>query len=419
MSTYEPIKDLCRAARAASSILAKASPAAKNRFLELAAYGLEQAKSRLVAINEEELRLARTDGMDEWRLDRMRMTDSMIDALVRACLEIVEFPDPVGATETQWQRPNGLLVGRMRVPIGVIAMIYEARPAVTVEASSLAIKAGNAIILRGGKEVRQTNSALVTVLADALRAAGLPETCVQQAPAGGHEVVSELCRQGEYIDLMIPRGGEGLIRAVAKAAEMPVLMHYKGVCHAYIDADANLEQAVKIVENSKTQRPAVCNALECALVHREIAGRFLPMLAQQLAPYNVEFRADEGALPLLGPNAVAVRPQDLGHEFMSQVLVVLVVADMDAAIAHIEHYGSRHTDIICTENYGNAMRFLREVDASMVAVNASTRFNDGGQLGLGAEIGISTTKLHAYGPMGIKELTTTKYVVLGTGQIRD
>ncbi|MBD5642094.1 MAG: glutamate-5-semialdehyde dehydrogenase, partial [Desulfovibrio sp.] len=304
-------------------------------------------------------------------------------------------------------------------PIGVIAMIYEARPAVTVEAAILALKAGNAIILRGGREVSQTNGALVTILGDALAIAGLPRACAQQAPPGGHEVVEELCRQGKYIDLMIPRGGESLIRAVVKAAEMPVLMHYKGVCHAYIDADANLEQAVRIVENSKTQRPAVCNALECVLVHRDVAGRFLPMLARQLAPYHVEFRADAAAMPLLGPGAVPVRPDDLGREFMSQILVALVVPDMDAAIRHIDQYGSRHTDIICTENYGNAMRFLREVDASMVAVNASTRFNDGGQLGLGAEIGISTTKLHAYGPMGLRELTTTKYVVLGSGQVRE
>lgn len=415
----DQIRKICRASKAAATVLGKASPALKNRFLELAAFGLEKAKSSLVSINEAELQLARDEGMDEWRLDRMRLTGSMVEALVKACYEVVEFPDPVGATETQWQRPNGLLVGKMRVPIGVIAMIYEARPAVTIEAAILALKAGNAIILRGGKEVRQTNAALVAVLEDALRVAGLPESCVAQAPQGGHEVVETLCHQGEYIDLMIPRGGEGLIRAVAKAAEMPVLMHYKGVCHAFIDAGADPGQAVKIVENSKTQRPAVCNALECVLVHRDIAGKFLPLLARQLAPHEVEFRADEAALPLLGPAAVPVRPDDLGREFMSQILVVLVVPDMDAAISHIDQYGSRHTDIICTENYGNAMRFLREVDASMVAVNASTRFNDGGQLGLGAEIGISTTKLHAYGPMGIKELTTTKYVVLGNGQVRD
>lgn len=356
--------------------------------------------------------------MDAWRLDRMRLGAATLDGLIKSCLEVAAQPDPIGATETQWQRPNGLLVGRMRVPLGVIAMIYEARPAVTVEAAILAIKAGNAIILRGASDVFRTNAALGAVMAEALRSAGLPVECASQV-AGSHDVVQELCRQGEYIDLMIPRGGEALIRTVAKAAEMPVLMHYKGVCHAYVDLDADLEKAATIVENSKTQRPAVCNALECLLVNREIAGRFLPMLAQKLAPHNVEFRADPASLPLLGPNARPLQAEDLGQEFMSQILAVVIVPDMDAAIRHIDKYGSRHTDIICTENYSNAMRFLREVDASMVAVNASTRFNDGGQLGLGAEIGISTTKLHAYGPMGVRELTTTKYVVLGEGQVRE
>lgn len=418
MELISQIEKLAAASRAAAFVLAKVAPEVKNRFLLQTALDLGRAKSWLVEINEKECQKARAEGMDEWRLDRMRLTPEMIDGLIHSCEEVAAFPDPIGALDSQWQRPNGILVGKMRVPIGVIAIIYEARPAVTIEAAILAIKAGNAIILRGGREVRETNLALTDILKAALEAAGLPEACASLVADGDHAVVEILCKMEKYIDLMIPRGGEGLIHAVANAAVMPVLMHYKGVCHAYIDESANLEKALLIVENSKTQRPAACNSLECLLVHRDIAARFLPMLAQGLIRHNVEFRADEASLPLLGPSARALRTEDLGQEFMSQILVVLVVADMEAAIQHIQKYGSRHTDIICTENYSNAMRFLREVDASMVAVNASTRFNDGGQLGLGAEIGISTTKLHAYGPMGINELTTTKFVVMGEGQIR-
>lgn len=418
MTAVSEIEGLCAASRKAATGLARSSGSARNRFLELTAYGLEQAAPELLSINGSERDAALASGMDEWRLDRMKLAQATIDGLVKSCLEIAAMPDPLGATESQWKRPNGLLVGRMRIPLGVIAMIYEARPAVTIEAAILAIKAGNAIILRGGREVARTNAALAAIMSEALAQAGLPRDCAL-AVSGGHEIVDALCRQGEFIDLMIPRGGEKLIRAVSSAAQMPVLMHYKGVCHAYIDASANLEQALAIVENSKTQRPAVCNALECLLVHRDIAPAFLPLLAERLAPHKVEFRADTEAAPMLGQYASPLQASDLGCEFMAQILAVVVVPDMDAAIRHIDKYGSRHTDIICTQNYDNAMRFLREVDASMVAVNAATRFNDGGQLGLGAEIGISTTKLHAYGPMGLKELTTTKYVVMGSGQVRD
>lgn len=411
------IEEMARAARSAARRMAAAGPEAKNEFLKQTAAAISAGKNGLLAANQADIDRALKQGMDEWRIDRLRLTDASLDALARACLEVAAMPDPVGATESQWQRPNGLLVGKMRIPIGVIAMIYEARPGVTIEAAILALKAGNAILLRGGSESRGSNEALAEILARSLASAGLPAAAAQLVQ-GGHAEVRELCSLDEYIDLMIPRGGEGLIRAVAESATMPVLMHYKGVCHAYVDKGADVEQALAIVENSKTQRPAVCNALECLLVHRDEAARFLPLLAQRLAPWRVRFRADAAALPLLGPDAEPIKDDDLGREFMGQILAVVVVPDMDAALEHIARHGSRHTEVICTRDYGRAMRFLREADASMVAVNASTRFNDGGQLGLGAEIGISTTKLHAYGPMGVKELTATKFVVLGSGQIR-
>lgn len=414
----EEILETGRHARSASQLLSCAAPDAKNRFLELVAWLLRKERDNILAVNKQDCDQAAEKGMDKWRMDRLKLTPEAIEGMASSALDVAAIADPTGVTETQWQRPNGLLVGRMRIPIGVVAMIYEARPGVTIEAAILAIKAGNAIILRGGSEAWRSNNILTSILSAALEQSGLPPHAAQQAPGKTRETVEELCRLDEYIDLMIPRGGEGLIRSVCEMARMPVLMHYKGVCHAYIDKGADAEQAVAIVENSKMSRPGVCNALECLLVHKDEASVFLPLLAQRMADTELVFRADSGALPLLGPKASPIAPEDLGREFLGPVLAVCLVDDMEAAIAHIDRYGSRHTDIICTRDYDRAMHFLRRVDASMVAVNASTRFNDGGQLGLGAEIGISTTKLHAYGPMGIKELTTTKFVVLGNGQIR-
>lgn len=297
-------------------------------------------------------------------------------------------------------------------------MIYEARPNVTIDAAILCIKAGNAVILRGGSEALHSNTALAGLLQTALSDAGLPPQAAQLVGITDHAAVTALCKLDRYIDVIIPRGGEGLVRAVTEAATMPVLKHFKGVCHAFIDADADQDQALEIVFNAKVQRPGVCNALECLLVHKDAATNFLPLAAAKLGAAGVEFRASPEALPLLGPGAVLLQPEDLGQEFHALILAVLVVDDLDAALDHITRYGSNHTEIICTRDYGHAMRFLREADASMVAVNASSRFNDGGQLGLGAEIGISTSKLHAYGPMGVQELTTTKFVVLGQGQVR-
>lgn len=416
MRLADTIFQMAQAAKTASRQMAKASPSAKNLFLETLAASILEAQTDILKANHEDIAQAMANGLDAPRIDRLRLNAESCAALAKACRHVASLPDPVGATESQWQRPNGLLVGKMRIPLGVICMIYEARPGVTIDAAILALKAGNAIILRGGKEAAQSNALFTKLLSNALEQAGLPREAAQQTPPGEREAVTLLCQQDDYIDLMIPRGGEALVRAVADNARMPVLLHYKGVCHAYIDNGADLGQALEIVENSKTQRPGVCNALECLLVHKEEAARFLPLLAQRLT--DVEFRADQACLPLLGPNAKPLAADDLGKEFLAPVLAVVAVADMDAALEHIAQYGSKHTEIICTKDYGRAMRFLREADAAMVAVNASTRFNDGGELGLGAEIGISTTKLHAYGPMGVNELTTTKFVVLGTGQIR-
>lgn len=418
MDLKNEMRLLAERARKASLALAHANPMAKKQYLECLALLLCEREKEILAANSLDVSSARNAGLDTPRIDRLTLTSAIIAEMAEGCRQIAAMPDPVGAMETQWQRPNGLLVGKMRVPLGVIAMIYEARPNVAIDAAALCVKAGNAVILRGGKEAAHSSSYLASLLAEAARQAALPQYSAQLVENYDHAAVRELCRMDDLIDVVIPRGGENLIRAVCEAATVPVLKHYKGVCHIYVDESANLENALDIVENAKTQRPGVCNAVECLIVNSAIAARFLPMLAERLAPRHVEFRADGSSLPLLGPKARLLQPADLGMEFHALVLAVVTVDGLDQAIAHIDRYGSRHTEVICTENYGHAMRFLREVDASMVGVNASTRFNDGGQLGLGAEIGISTSKLHAYGPMGVNELTTTKFTVLGSGQIR-
>lgn len=415
----EAVRLAGRKAKEASRAMAAAGPKAKNDALETLARLLEERRDGLLAANAEDLEAARRAGMDAPRMDRLRLTPEILADMAGACRYVAQLPDPVGAMDSQWQRPNGLLVGRMRVPLGVVAMIYEARPNVTVDASILCLKAGNAVILRGGSEAVHSNVALAGLLHEALASSGLPGGAVQFIDITSHDAVSELCRLDEYVDVLIPRGGEALVRAVTGQATMPVLKHYMGVCHAFIDENADLEEAVRIVRNGKVQRPGVCNALECLLVHENVAEAFLPLVAESLGRAGVEFRADARSLPLLGETAVPQKAEDLGHEFHDLVLAVRVVRDMDEALEHIAAYGSHHTEIICTRDHGRAMRFLREADASMVAVNASTRFNDGGQLGLGAEIGISTSKLHAYGPMGVQELTTTKFVVFGQGQVRE
>ncbi len=409
------IRDIGKNAREASRILAAVQPAVKVQALETLACLLESNSAKILKANAQDMEQARAANMDEARLGRLFMTEKTIHEMATACRFVAAQSDPVGAIEEEWQQPNGILVGKMRVPLGVVAMVYEARPNVTIDAAIICLKAGNAVILRGGSEAFASNQILAAFLQEALTSAGLPAEAAQVLPVTDRAAVQELCKLDEYIDVMIPRGGEELVRTVTAQATMPVLKHYKGVCHAFVDESADIPMALDIVRNAKVQRPGVCNALECLLVHEKLAPTFLPQLEAFLP--EVELRACSASLPYL-QHAVPLQASDKGQEFHSLILAVLLVPSLDAALNHIAKYGSHHTEIICTNNLANSQSFLREADASMVAVNASTRFNDGGQLGLGAEIGISTSKLHAYGPMGVKELTTTKFVVTGKGHTR-
>ena len=419
MNIQEEMQALAQRASLASRKMRSISPKAKIDFLQILSDLIIERTSKILEINSKDIEKAKKDGLDAPRIDRLTLTEKILKEMAAACLHVAQLPDPIGATVEQWQRPNGLLVGKMRVPLGVIAMIYEARPNVTIDAAILCLKAGNAVILRGGREAFNSNVYLADLLRESLEKAGIPMDAVQLVTNLDHLAVTELCKLDKYIDVMIPRGGESLVRAVTEASTMPVLKHFMGVCHVYVDEEADLSIATNIIYNGKVQRPGVCNALECILVHSKCIDKLLPEIAKKLGEAGVEFRACERSLPLLGKYAVAQKPEDLGMEFHDLILAVKVVDNMDEALDHIAKYGSNHTDVICTNNHAKAMRFLREVDASMVGVNASTRFNDGGQLGLGAEIGISTSKIHAYGPMGVTELTGTKFVVFGQGQVRE
>ena len=330
---------------------------------------------------------------------------------------MVALSDPVGKITSMWRRPNGLLVGKMRIPLGVIGIIYESRPNVTADAAALCLKSGNAVILRGGSEAIHSNLAIARVLQDALQKTGIPEAAVQVIPMTDREAVYEMLQLEEYIDLIIPRGGEDLIRAVVNQSKIPVIKHYKGVCHVFVDDTADLEMAANICLNAKVQRPGVCNAMETLLVHQKVAGRFLPVMAEKYRQAGVVLRGCAKTQAIVR-GIEAATEDDWYREYLDLILSVRVVRDMDEAIAHIEQYGSLHTESIVTESYERAQRFLNEVNSSTVLVNASTRFSDGFELGLGAEIGISTTKLHAFGPMGLEELTTTKFIIYGNGQVR-
>lgn len=418
MDMNRDMRSLAEAARQAARGMAKAGGAAKNEALLTLAGLLDARREDIFAANRKDVEQARQAGLDEPKIDRLTITDKVVNSMVQACREVAAQDDPVGAIETMWQRPNGLLVGRMRIPLGVICMIYESRPNVTVDAAILCLKAGNAVILRGGSEAFHSNTLLAAMLGEALAKAGLPSAAATLVPTTERAAVSALLTMDDLIDVVIPRGGEGLIRAVVEQATMPVLKHYKGVCHAYVDEFADLDMALDIVFNGKCQRPGVCNALEGLLVHAAVAGGFLPRVAERLGNAGVEFRACPRALPHLGPRAVPATESDWGFEFHDLVMAVKVVDSQDEAQEHIARHGSNHTEVIVSRDHERIMRFLREVDASMVGANASSRFNDGGELGLGAEIGISTSKLHAYGPMGARELTSSKFVVFGKGQVR-
>jgi len=411
------IAAMAQAARRAAAEIARADAATKARALERLADALLQRKPQIQAENEKDLAAARAAGLAPSLIDRLALSDAVFASMARGLREVARWPDPVGRLGPETLRPNGLRVRRMRIPLGVIGIIYESRPNVTVDAAGLCLKAGNAVILRGGSEALNSNRALAAVIAEALAASGLPPEAVQVVPTRERAAVLALLKQEGAIDLIIPRGGEELIRFVVEHARIPILKHDRGVCHVYVDEGADLAQAEAICFNAKVQRPGVCNAMETLLVHEAEAPRFLPGMAQRFAAAHVELRGCPETLRWV-PGAVPATERDWGAEYLDLVLAVKVVADLEAAMAHIAAYGSHHTEAIVTRDPGRAQRFLREVDASVVLVNASTRFNDGGELGLGAEIGISTSKLHAYGPMGVDELTTSKFVVFGEGQVR-
>jgi glutamate-5-semialdehyde dehydrogenase len=418
MNLESLMRELAASARTSARTLATAPGRQRDKALTVLADMLLQSRQEIFEANALDLEAARAAGLDAARIERLRISDKGVESMAEACRYVAGLSDPVGEVDGMVKRPNGLLVGRMRIPLGVIAIIYESRPNVTIDAAILCLKAGNSVILRGGSEAHHSNQILGGLLRSALDAAGLPAGCVQMVPTTDRAAVKHLLALDEYIDVVIPRGGEGLIRAVVKDATMPVLKHYKGVCHIYVHRDADQEQALAIIENAKVQRPGVCNALECLLVHRDMAREFLPRLAAHLAPLGVTFKACPRSLPLLGQAAQPAAADDFGREFLSLTLAVKVVDSQTGAEDHIAAHGSGHSEAILTREHDRAMRFLRSVDASCVLINASTRFNDGGELGLGAEIGISTSKIHAYGPMGVKELTSLKYIVFGEGQVR-
>ena len=411
------IRGVAQAAKAASRIVAKAPAAQRQKALLAIADAIDAQAAQILAANATDVAGGRASALSPAMIDRLTLDEKRVAGLSRAVREVAAQEEILGRIEKTDARPNGLEISRVRIPLGVIAMIYEARPNVTTDAAALCLKAGNACILRGGREALESNRALLRAVQTGLAAAGLPKETVQLVPVMEREAIADLVKLDELIDLCIPRGGEGLIRFVAEHARVPVIKHYKGVCHVYVHSAANLDMALRIVENAKTQRPGVCNALETLLVDRAIAQTFIPSLVQRLAP-KVELRGDATVCELGGPSVKRASEDDWSAEYLDLVLAVRVVDGITSAIEHIEHYGSSHTESIVTDDRPTAEQFLRDVDSSTVLVNASTRFADGGELGLGAEIGISTTRLHAYGPMGAEGLTTTKFVVRGSGQIR-
>lgn len=417
MTIETTIVNMAKSARTAAAKMAGCGSNRKNAALIAMADEIESEASTIKEANQMDLARAKEMGLSPAMIDRLAVSDATIQSMAKGLREVAGLNDPVGTFGKTWRRPNGLEVTKMRIPIGVIGIIYESRPNVTIDAAGLCLKAGNAVILRGGSEALHSNQTLARIIAQVLGESGLPETAVQIVPVRDREAVNILLNQDEFIDLIIPRGGEGLIRFVVSHSTIPVLKHYKGVCHVYVDEGADPDMAEEICFNAKVQRPGVCNAMETLLVHRSIAQAFFPKMAERLVRAGVEIRGCPETCNIL-PQAKKAEEADWPEEYLDLILAVRVVEDMDQAVSHISTYGSKHTEAIVTRDYKRAKRFVREVDSSVVLVNASTRFNDGGELGLGAEIGISTSKLHAFGPMGVEELTTTKFVVFGDGQIR-
>lgn len=410
--------EMGKKAKAAAVVLATLSTPKKNKALLASADALLAAQAEILAANKADVDAALENGIKGAFIDRLTLTEARLADMADGLRQVAKLDDPVGEVLSMKTLDNGLVVGQKRVPMGVIGIIFEARPNVTADAFGLCLKAGSAVILRGGKEAFRTNQATVKALRSALAAEGLPEDCVQMVPDISRETANEMMRLNGYLDVLIPRGGAGLINSVVQNSTVPVIQTGVGNCHVYVDESADLEKAVKIVINAKTQRPGVCNACESLLVHEKIAEAFLPAIGKALQEKQVEIRGDEATQKLVD-GSVAATEEDWGTEYADYIISARVVKDMDEAIEHIRKYSTGHSEAIVTENYTNAQRFLNEVDAAAVYVNASTRFTDGGQFGFGAEIGISTQKLHARGPMGLKELTTMKYIIYGDGQIRE
>jgi glutamate-5-semialdehyde dehydrogenase len=411
------VSGIAQKAQNASRILAKLSSSPKDKALLSMSDGLLTEEDFIIEENKKDIEGSKAKGFSEAFLDRLTLTSSRIKSMAQGLKEIAALRDPVGEVIRMWRRPNGLLVGKIRIPLGVIGIIYESRPNVTADGAGLCIKSGNAVILRGGSESIRSNMAICAVLKDALKRNDLPEDSIQIIPVVDRAAILEMLKLEDYIDLIIPRGGEGLIRFVSENSRIPVIKHYKGVCHIFVDESADLDMAENICVNAKVQRPGVCNAMETLLVHENIAESFLPVIVKRFEESGVEVRGCVRTRGII-PSVKEAMEEDWYTEYLDLILSVKVVKNIDEAIWHIEKYGSMHTEAIITEDYRNSQRFLNGVNSSTVLVNASTRFSDGFELGLGAEIGISTSKLHAFGPMGVEELTTTKFIVYGNGQIR-
>ena len=418
MDVREYVLERAKAAKRASRVLATLSTDVKNRALNLMADAIEEKADLIKEENRKDLEAGEAKGLSKALLDRLLLNDKRIKAMAVGLREIAALPDPVGEVVRMWKRPNGLMIGKMRVPLGVVGIIYESRPNVTADAAGLCVKSGNAVLLRGGSEAINSNRVIVQILREACAKAGVPEDAVSFIDITDRSAVNEMLKLEDYIDLIVPRGGEGLIRFVAENSRIPVVYHYKGVCHTYVDKYADLKMAEEICFNAKVQRPGVCNAMETMLVHRDVAESFLPSMCERFREAGVEIRGCERTKKIV-PWVKEATEEDWYAEYLDLILAVKVVDSLEEAIDHINTYGSHHSDAIVTENYERGMRFLREVDSAAVYINASTRFTDGFEFGLGAEMGISTQKLHVRGPMGLEDLTCLKFVILGCGQIRE
>jgi len=414
----EQVLRIAQDVKQASFQLAKTSTSLKNKALRKMAENLAKGKGKILEANRKDLTNAKKKGLSKAMIDRLTLNEERIQKMADSIREVVKLPDPVGEIIRKWRRPNGLLIAKKRVPIGVIGIIYESRPNVTSEAASLCLKSGNAVILRGGSESFNSNKSIAQLLSQSLKEGGLPPAAIQFIPTTEREAVDYLLKLNDYINLIIPRGGEALIRKVSENSSIPVIKHYKGVCHVYVDESADINMARKICFNAKVQKPGVCNAMETLLVHKKIAPQFLPLMGEKFKSAGVELRGCPQTQKII-KGLKKANEDDWYAEYLDLILAVKIVPNIDSAIQHITKYGSQHSDAIVTEDQAKAQKFLDEVDSSAVYVNASTRFTDGGEFGMGAEMGISTDKIHARGPMGLEELTSYKYIVYGKGQIRE